>query len=138
MDIHMVGHVRLLFYSPGARLGGRRAAPRARGLALAFTRYCFASKLHCGSLSSLDPPPPATPTLLKYHCTHITQYTPPPADPLFVYHTRYNIGNGNIMQRLTPRVSCSRRRSRWAAHCSACAGSSQRTGPSGPPSVSAG
>jgi len=62
---------------------GRRATcaaaceAQARLLTLAFTRYCFASKLHCGSLSSLYPPTPlAKPTLLQYYCTTIGQYTP--------------------------------------------------------------
>ena len=50
---------------------------RAAGGRLACTRYCFTSKLYCGSLSSLYCPPPlAQPTLLQYYCTLIAQYTP--------------------------------------------------------------
>jgi len=43
----------------------------------AFTRYCFASKLYCGSQSSFYCPSPLVkPTLLQYYCTTIAQYTP--------------------------------------------------------------
>jgi len=43
--------------------------------ALAFRRYCFTSKIYCGSqLSSIAPPPQlAMPTLLQYYCTTIAQ-----------------------------------------------------------------
>jgi len=55
---------------------------------LAFTRYCFTSKLYCVSQSSFHcPQPPANPTLLQYCCTTIAQYTPhhrPP--PLYATH----------------------------------------------------
>jgi len=48
----------------------------------AFTRYCFTSKLYCGSLSSFHwPPPPAKPTLLQYYCTPNAQYTNPSPTP---------------------------------------------------------
>ena len=44
----------------------------------AFTRYCFTSKLYCGSQSSFYcPSPPARPTLLHYYCTTTAQYTSP-------------------------------------------------------------
>jgi len=59
---------------------------------LAFvTRYCFTSRLFCGSQSSLycPPPPPATPTILQYYCTPIAQYTTPHPSPLVytIHHT---------------------------------------------------
>jgi len=55
---------------------------------LASTRYCFTSKLYCGSPSAFCcPPPPAKPTLLQYACTTIAQYTPPPpTPPLYAIH----------------------------------------------------
>jgi len=54
---------------------GARVNPR-----IALTRYCFTSKLYCGSPSFflLPPPPLAKPTISQYYRTLIAQYTPPP------------------------------------------------------------
>jgi len=69
----------------------RRPTAAQRGSAvwrLAFTRYCFTSKLHCGSLSSFYcPTPPATPTLLQYYRTTSAQCTPPHRLPLCMPYT---------------------------------------------------
>jgi len=55
---------------------------------LAFTRYCFASKLYCERPSSFYcHPPPAKPTLLQYYCTTIARYTPlPTSPPVYAIH----------------------------------------------------
>ena len=58
--------------------GGRAACARNRRgmLALAFTRYCFTSRLMCMNRSSfIAPPPSALPALLHYYCTTIAQFT---------------------------------------------------------------
>ena len=82
----------LLAHTPAR--SGLKTVP---GGELAFTRYCFTSKLYCGSPPSFYcPPPPAKPTLLQYYCTPISQYTLP-TDPPFVCHTPYHIGDCNIV-----------------------------------------
>ena len=60
----------------------------AGGRGLAFTRYCFTSKLYCGSPSSFYcPPQPAKPTLPQHFCTPIARYTTPrPTPPLYAIH----------------------------------------------------
>ena len=72
-----------------AGLHGRRAGR------LAFTRYCFTSRLYCGSQSSFHCPPPtckAHSIEIRLH-DHCAIYAPP-TDPSFVCHTPYNIGDG--------------------------------------------
>ena len=64
---------------------------------LAFTRYCFASKLYCESQSSLYCPPHLQ--SLPY-CDTIARplrNIRPSTDPPFACHTPYNIGDGNIV-----------------------------------------
>ena len=55
---------------------------------LAFTRYCFTSKLFCGSQRSFHCHPfiSANPTLLQYYCITIAQYTPPTDPPFYDIH----------------------------------------------------
>jgi len=59
-----------------------------QSLTLAFIRYCFTSKLNCGSQSSLYCPPTCKAyPILQYYCTTIAQHTPPPTDaPLYAIH----------------------------------------------------
>jgi len=76
------------------RVGRRRpiaSAAAGGGGGLAFTRYCFISKLYGGSHSSVYCPlPPAKPTPLQYYCTSIAQYTlptdPPPCMPYTIQY----------------------------------------------------
>jgi len=69
-------------------LGAAPSLTASTPIPLAFTRYCFTSKLYSGSLSSFYCPPlPATPTLLQYYCTTFAQYTPPNRPPLCKPHT---------------------------------------------------
>ena len=64
--------------------------------ALAFTRYCFTSKLYCGSRSSSYPP-----YLQSLRCCNTIarplRNIRPPTDPPVVCHTPYNIGDCNIV-----------------------------------------
>jgi len=55
---------------------------------LAFTRCSFTSRLFCtNQLSFHSPRPPASPTLVQYHCATIGQYTtPPPTSCLYAIH----------------------------------------------------
>jgi len=55
---------------------------------LAFTRYCFTSKLHCESLSFLCCPPQtcnAYPVAILLHA-HCAMYAPPPTLPVYAIH----------------------------------------------------
>jgi len=66
---------------------------------LAFTRYCFPSKLYCGSPPSVYPPPrlhsiPYCSTIAR-PLGNIRPLTAPP----FVCRELYNIGEGNIVYR---------------------------------------
>jgi len=77
----------------GCLLGG----PEARSV-LAFTRYCFTSKLYSGSLSSFYAPPPNLQSLP--YCITIARplrNIHPPTDPSLLRHTPYNISDGNIV-----------------------------------------
>jgi len=68
-----------------------RANAVTASAALAFTRYCFTSKVYCGRQSSFYPPrsPPPKPTLLQYYCTPNAQYTTPSPTPCLygIHHT---------------------------------------------------
>jgi len=78
-----------------------------RGWGLAFTRYCFTSKLYCGSPSSVYcPPPHAKPTLLQYYCTTTAQHTPP-TDPPALYAKHQTI--------LVMAISCKGKGQGWGA-----------------------
>jgi len=59
---------------------------------LAFTRYCFTSRILCTNPSSYYCPPllASLSTLLQYYCTTFAQYTTPP-DPPCVCDTPYTI-----------------------------------------------
>ena len=64
----------------------------------AFTRYCFTSKLYCGSQSFFYSPSPHLQSLP--YCNTIARPLRnicPPTDAPFVCHTPYNIGDGNIV-----------------------------------------
>jgi len=77
------------FYSPRATLFFIITPARVKPN-LAFTRYCFTSRLLCTIQSSVCCPlPPVLPALLQYYCTPIAQYTPPPPTPLLyaIHHT---------------------------------------------------
>jgi len=68
------------------------------GDALAFTRYCFTSRLMCTNQPSLHPPrPPALPTLVQNLCTNSGQYmTLLPSSRVYAIHHTI-IGNNNIV-----------------------------------------
>ena len=71
-----------------ARKGGKVSGPREAAHDFARTRYCFTSKLYCGSQSSFYCPLPlAKPTRLQYYCTPIAQYTPPHRPPFCMPYT---------------------------------------------------
>jgi len=97
----------------GTTLAGRRAPPSTAvplkdGSRSAFTRYCFTSKLHCGSQSSFYwslPTCKAYPIAIAILLQTIAQYTPPPTDPPPLCHTPYNIGDGNIVKRPSSRCT---------------------------------
>jgi len=79
----------------------RRVSCRSAVQLSAFTKYCFTSKLYCGSLSSFYCPPPTTCNALA-HCNTIACFLRnirPPTDPPCVCHIPYTIGDGNIVQR---------------------------------------
>ena len=66
-------------------------------LSLALTRYCFTSKLYCGSQSSFYTPPHLQ--SLPY-CNTIARplrNIRPPTDPHCVCHTPCTVGDGNIV-----------------------------------------
>jgi len=84
---------------PARSATGHRSRTRA-----AFTRYCFTSKLYCGSPSSFYRPPHLQ--SLPY-CNTIARplrNIRPPTDPSLC-HTPYNIGDGNILQTDPPSLS---------------------------------
>jgi len=81
-----------MFVCCGVR-GGEPFQSCRSGCRLAFTRYCIASKLYCGSQSSFCCPPPllAKPTLLRYYCTTIAQSTPSHRPPCCMPYTMHSM-----------------------------------------------
>ena len=79
MYIYIYIHMYIYIYLPVKSV---RRTPRPNRLA--FTRYCFALKLYCGSRASVCC---AKPTLLHYYCTPNAQYTPPHGPLLFMPYT---------------------------------------------------
>jgi len=68
---------------------------------LAFTRYCFTSKLYCGSQSSFHRPPNLQSLPYCNTVARPLRNMRPPTDPPLLGHTPYDIGDGNIVLRPT-------------------------------------